>query len=294
MKEKLTLSTAKKLQRLKNGEVIAYSRVKNHVVDSLIAEHILWKKGKHRQTVQLQNTAALDSYLANQMQINSLEEFITTLDNENRVRADLVTVTGNSKYQAQRTFQGFLVNSYAAIETRLNGEPLTIHPKKGTFTFIYDYNDFCIDKSVTVVGMENAENFRYIEQQKGLFSAINPLFVSRYPQSQHKDFIRWISRLENPYWHFGDFDMSGIAIYLNEYKKHLGDRATFFIPPTITIDLPKWGSSERYDKQSVNFNPEKITESNLYDLFLLIQKYQKGLDQEFYIRKRLTTGSNNG
>lgn len=289
MKTKLTLSTAKYLQRLKDGEAIAYSRIKNRIIDDLVSEHILWKKGKHRQSITLQDSKALDSYLANQLQVNDLSLFIQVLDNDNKQRADLVAATADSKYAKKRTFQGFLVNSYQPISARLHDKPLIIHPQTGSFTFIYDYEALRIDRSVTLVGVENAENFRYIEQQKALFSHITPLFISRYPQSQHKDFIRWASQLANPYWHFGDFDVAGIGIYLHEYKKHLGDRASFFIPPDITTDLSTWGSRERYHQQSINFDPEQINhpsinEPDLYDLFTLIQQQQKGLDQEFYIK----------
>jgi hypothetical protein len=41
----------------------------------------------------------------------------------------------------------------------------------------------------------------------------------------------------------GDFDISGIGIYLNEYKKHLFSKAKFFIPKGIeyTKCSPKTG-----------------------------------------------------
>ncbi len=281
---KLTLSTAKNLQRLLDGEIIAYSRIKNHFIDELIAENILWKKGKHRQTVQLQNGKALEQYLNNQLQIADLELFIHVLSDEDRQRSDLVVSTTDSKYLSQRTFKGFLVNCYQPIQAQLHGEPYIIEPKPGTFTFIYDYEDFTVESAVTIIGVENAENFRHIEQQQYLFDGIVPLFVSRYPQTQHKDVIRWIEKLENPYWHFGDFDLAGIGIYLHEYKKYLGQRATFFTPTHLEADLAKYGSRARYHNQSMNFTPEDITEPDLDRLLTLIQQQQVGLDQEFYIQ----------
>lgn len=281
--KKLTLPTAKKLQRLKNGEILPYSSVKNKLVDELIAENIVWKKGKHRQTVQLTDSDSLDMYLANQLQINDLSLFIETLENENCQRADLVIVASDSKYSKQRSFTGFLVNSYQPIQARLHQQPITIFPQSGTFMFIADYEHFDIDEDVVVIGVENAENFRYIEQQKYLFTDITPLFISRYPQSQHKDFIRWMRQRKNRYWHFGDFDVAGIGIYLNEYKKYLGEQATFFIPTTIHNDLSVYGNRALFHQQSMNFNADEITEESLQDLIRLIQQQQKGLEQEFYV-----------
>ncbi|MCA6071324.1 MAG: hypothetical protein LE168_02900 [Endomicrobium sp.] len=62
---------------------------------------------------------------------------------------------------------------------------------------------------------------------------MRPLFVSRYPQNQSKDLIKWLQSIPNNYLHFGDFDFAGIGIYLNEYKKYLTDKAMFLIPENI-------------------------------------------------------------
>ncbi len=83
--------------------------------------------------------------------------------------------------------------------------------------------------------------------------------------------------------HFGDFDIAGIGIYLNEYKKHLSEKATFFIPENIKSTLRKNGNRDRFDNQKINFKIDKIQESKILDLIELIKKEKKGLDQEYYI-----------
>lgn len=133
--------------------------------------------------------------------------------------------------------------------------------------------------------MENAKNFRHIQEQKYLFQNINPLFVSRYPQNQNKDFIKWMKSIPNDYLHFGDFDIAGISIYLNEYKKYLSKKATFFIPENIQSDIKKNGNRDRYNKQKLNFKIEEIKEKQVLDLVKIISREKKGLDQEFYIEK---------
>ena len=118
---------------------------------------------------------------------------------------------------------------------------------------------------------------------KYLFEDINPLFVSRYPQNQNKDFIKWMNSIPNSYLHFGDFDIAGIGIYLNEYKKHLSGKSIFFIPENIKSALRKNGNRERFDNQKINFRIDSIQESKVLDLIELIKKEKKGLDQEYYI-----------
>jgi tetratricopeptide (TPR) repeat protein len=116
-----------------------------------------------------------------------------------------------------------------------------------------------------------------------LVEDINPLFVSRYPQNQNKDVIKWLSSIPNNYLHFGDFDIAGIGIYLNEYKKYLIDKATFFIPEYLEKELRENGNRERYNVQKVNFKLNEIEENKLLKLIDLINTQKKGLDQEYYI-----------
>lgn len=284
MTQKLSVKVVNHLLRLMDGESIAYSQIKHALIDELINEGILFKKGKHRQTVQLANQTALQTYLSNQWQIQDLAQLLAVLQNEAAQRADLTAITGDSKYVKTRSFQGFLLNSDTPIDARLHGEPITIAPNAGTFTFIYDYDAFIPDATATIVGVENSENFRHLEQQRDLFADIKPLFLSRYPQSQHKDVIRWLCTLPNRYLHFGDIDLAGIAIYLSEYKKYLGERASFFIPPTIATDLSQFGNRKRYADQHQTFALEDIDEPQLKTLVALIHREQKGLDQEFYLR----------
>lgn len=76
--------------------------------------------------------------------------------------------------------------------------------------------------------IEDPSNFRHLQKQRKLFGDIHPLFVSRCPQS--KDLIKWLQTIPNRYLHFGDFDFAGLNIYINEFKKHLHDIASFYLP----------------------------------------------------------------
>ena len=280
---KLTLKIAKILVQLINGESIPNHSAKSRLIDDLVSENIITRKGKHKKSLELINKVDLHTYLANQLQINNLNKYILALENENSTRAELVKITTDSKKSKERAFKGFLVNSYSSIKAELNNETININPTKGSFVFVYDFESFKIPKEMTVIGVENAKSFSQIQEQKYLFENIYPLFVSRYPQNQNKDFIKWMSSIPNNYMHFGDFDIAGIGIYLNEYKKHLSEKATFFIPENIKSVLRKYGNRERFDNQKINFKIESIQESKILDLIEIIKLEKKGLDQEYYI-----------
>lgn len=280
---KLPIHIAQKLVQLIEGETLAASTAKHSIIEDLVTERIIERSGRIQKRLHLVNAKALTQYLQNKYGINSLKKYIEIAQKEDAQRSELVSISSNSKLRNVRTFKGFLVNGYHPIKATLNGKEITLNFSEGTFQFIYDFESFVPEKNLTIVGVENAENFRWIEKQKYLFEDIKPLFVSRYPQNQSKDLIKWLQAIPNKYLHFGDFDFAGIGIYLNEFKKHLADKAAFFIPEDIEIFIDKYGNKSRYDQQRINFKIENITEEKIVKLIKTIHQYRQGLDQEIFI-----------
>lgn len=207
-----------------------------------------------------------------------------TLSSKDSSRSAQAFVAGNSKLVAARSCLGFPVNSYEPIACLLNDQEVTVNPQVGSFMFLTDWQMFTIPPDVTVVGIENMENFRMIRQQRLLFEqAIGTerlLFVSRYPQST--DLCSWLQRIPNRYVHFGDFDLAGINIFLTEFHAHLGTRSSFLIPSDIETRLCN-GSKERYDDQYQRFRHLKTNIPPLQSLIDLINKLHRCYDQEGYI-----------
>lgn len=281
----LSISIAEKLTALQNGEKIPFSKLKHSVIESMIENGILKKQiqGRSKTLIYLSNKNSLPDYLKNHFGIDNLENYIVAFKKEDLSRGEAVEVSSNSKLKSIRTFKGFLVNCFQPVVCKLNGNHLTIQPHEGTFTFIYDYESFTPSNDITIVGIENPENFRHIQKQKKLFENIQPLFVSRYPQS--KDLIKWLQTIPNNYLHFGDFDFAGLNIYCNEYKKHLKDKAKFFLPPDIEKLLATKGNRDNYSNQTIQNDENGIEEINISTLIKLIRKYKKGLEQEILIQQ---------
>nr|WP_321379191.1 hypothetical protein [uncultured Bacteroides sp.] len=277
--------TAKLLKELSEGERISFSRLSNDFFSQLIEERILLVQiqGRTRKSIYLPNPERLEAYLQNHYNISNLDNYIAHLETSNSNRTENIKISGNSKLKKVRTFKGFMVNVLSPITVMLNGKEQILLPNPGSFTFIYDYQSFSIPDHVTVIGIENTENFRYIEKQQELFSKYTPLFVCRYPQSQHKDLIQWLQSIPNPYLHFGDFDFAGITIYQNEYKKYLNERASLFFPLVIEELLPCFGNRNLYDKQLHLTNQIIPNEPNVAKLLQLIHLHHKGLEQEILI-----------
>ena len=166
---KLPLNIAKKLLLLENGDKIPASKLKHTIIQDLIGEGILHKSGRIKSAIQISDKEQLNLFLQNHYAVNDLNSYIDAHEKEDLTRAELVAVAADSKLRSIRTFKGFLVNCYAPIEATLNNESITITPKEGIFNFIYDFEKFVPARDITIVGIENSENFRYINKQKYLF-----------------------------------------------------------------------------------------------------------------------------
>lgn len=282
---KVPIHIAEKLLQLLQGKSIPSSLAKHPLIDDLVLEGIIERKGRIQKSLLLCDHKALHTYFQNNFSINDLQQYILISKQEGVTRSELVAVSSDSKLTAVRTFKGFLVNCYSHIQATLDGKQFTINPVDGAFHFIYDFEKFSLSPDITIVGIENPENFRHIDKQKYLFNDIKPLFVSRYPQNQSKDLVKWLQTIPNHYLHFGDFDFSGIGIYLNEFKKHLSDKATFFVPENIDELIKGFGNKKRYDEQKINFDTKAISESELLKLIDTIHKRRKGLDQEIFTKE---------
>lgn len=270
--------------RLANGDTLAASSLKGEWFRQMQEDGILVAVTHGSRTcLRAIDATSFRHYIASQYDIRDLEKTHELLLAGSVVRASQVDVTGDSKFVSYRTFTGFLVNSYQPIEAVLNDKPLTIMPPEGTFVFVADYQNFSIPEDVVIVGIENAENFRYVKRQQYLFKTYDKvIFVSRYPQTQSKDLLKWLQAIPNHYVHFGDLDLAGIAIYQNEYYRYLGNRASFLIPNDFQQRISN-GNRERYNTQLRQYGNLRAEDNRVSELLSCIHQYHRGYDQEGYL-----------
>ena len=284
MELKLSKSLVKKLLDLANGELISAAQFKGPLCDTLLKEGCICSKSNKSITrYYVTDKAAFRSVLGDYNDgLKDLEGTWAILQKEAVSRSEQVQIAGNSKIRQTRSCKGFLINSYEPVNCFLNGHPFTIAPLDGSYVFIADYETFEIPLNAVVIGVENMENFRYIQKQKYLFEYLNSpvIFAARYPQS--KDLITWLQRIPNKYVHFGDLDLAGVFIYQNEFYTKLQDRASFFIPSDAEMRIQN-GSTERYDNQLERFEKMELADPCTIPVVKLIKHYHKGYDQEGFI-----------
>lgn len=279
----MTISAS--IQALIAGEQVAGSKLSSKMIDELMAEGLLSVVTRgSRKSYRARDIEALTRFLIDKDESYRMLE-VNAFDS----RASMAAETGNSKLTTVRSCPGFPVNSYEPIECMLEGMPFVVNPQSGSFLFVTNWNNFSIPEDVTVIGIENMENFRLIRQQRAFFEKyqqmhglpLKSLFVSRYPQST--DLRQWLMSITNHYLHFGDFDFAGIHIFLSEIQQYIGSkRSSFLIPDDIESRLAS-GSGKRYDEQYARYSEISSENQELQGLIDLINHYRKGYDQEGYV-----------
>ena len=266
------------------GEQVAGSRLNSKLLDELMAEGLLSVviRGS-RKSYRARDVEALKRYL-----IDKDESYRMLEVQSSDSRASMAAETGNSKLMTVRSCPGFPVNSYEPISCSLCDKEFVVNPPEGSFVFIDNWQHFSVPQNVVVVGIENMENFRLIRRQRKLFESVleanSLLFVSRYPQST--DLRNWLMSIPNRYVHFGDFDLAGVNIFLTEFQKYLGTRASYLIPSDIGQRIAI-GSATRYNEQYARFHHLRSANSELQALIDLINKHHRGYDQEGYVLKQI-------
>ena len=282
--EKITLATARKLLKMLAGESLPASALPQSVTAELRSESLLGIVSHgSRSSYYLMDKEASKRYIENKyLNGHSIEDWIALTESTDGSlsRAALVNGVGDSKSLSVRTFRGFLVNCCEPLPVKLNGDEMTLSPTEGMAFFIQDPDSFVIPDDITIVGIENGENFRALLAQRHLFRAEKVLFVSRYPQSA--DLRNWLMHIPNPYIHFGDFDLAGVQIFLTEFYKYLGERSSFFVPEDIEVRIRN-GNASLYDRQLAKFAKMPVTDTRLQSLVDMIHRYRKVYEQEGYI-----------
>lgn len=279
------MAISSSIQALISGETVAGSKLSKCLLTELMNEGLLQiiTRGS-RKSYRARDIEALKRYL-----IDKDENYRLLEVEECGSRSSMAEDTGNSKLVMVRSCPGFPINSYEPIECSLGDKRFVVNPQEGSFGFVTDWEIFTIPDDVTVIGIENMENFRMIRKQRHLFEEYlhrhrlpqKALFVSRYPQSS--DLRKWLTSISNKYLHFGDFDLAGIHIFLSEFQKYLGEERTYYLIPDDISSRLKHGSTKRYDDQHLRIKEINTDVEELQQLIDLINRERKGYDQEGYI-----------
>ncbi|MFW5886220.1 MAG: DUF7281 domain-containing protein [Bacteroidota bacterium] len=285
---KLTIVFCRLLKRLIQQEKIPRkvfsSSINKKQLDLFVEDGCLSFTTQRTKYVICPNTEKLLLFLST-IGIDDLDAYIEFLETEETTRSEATKIASNSKAKKGRVFNGFFLKSYIPITIKINSEAINLNEIKGIWAYIENQKTLEIDKDITIVGIENTETFTLIERYKHLFEDIKPIFLLRY---NNNAYIDWLQRIPNGYVHFGDFDLSAIAIYITEFKNKLRDKnCKFFIPNNIETLISKSNNRKDYPKQlndnkvkSVNFEEHQ----EIINLVNIIKSNKRTIEQEILMK----------
>jgi len=77
-------------------------------------------------------------------------------------------------------------------------------------------------------------------------------------------------------------DLAGVAIYQNEFYRHLGERASLLIPEDYEERISK-GNFDLYNSQLPQYGNMNVEDERVSFLLSCIHRYHRGYEQEGYI-----------
>lgn len=281
MKHTLTLSQAEQLSALLNDAEFTYSQV-NKNLRSKLEEHNAIRPTRKGQKVRLYLADGLHACLRHYYNIPNLSDYIEELNNPLRTGASAINSGLDSKATKVKPLSGMYLSSGDDVKLLLNDKEYRVNTPMGSSFFIQkDYQKLTIDENILIVIVENAENLLRAQAYRHLFQTDKKiLFI--YRSYVHE----WLKSINNEIIHFGDIDLAGIEIYLNEISPCINhDNHQFFIPEGVEA-LLKNGNRNLYDKQIVlsRYQNLKSSHKGLQKLIDLIYKSQRGLEQQGFIK----------
>lgn len=279
----ITIEQAKLLKELSEGKKVPLSRLKARIFQQLIQEQVLLRqKESHGWNIYTDHPQSLLNYLYNHYIRCTLDEYIER-GQAAPSRSNNIRMSGDSKLKETELWQGFYFKVSEPIHAQWQGKPLTLLPyPEGIPVFMPQPETLSLPEDVTVVMIENSENFLKIETQLPLFQGLKCFFVSFYPREQHSYFIEWLQKQPNNYVHYGDFDFAGIHIYQSQYKKYVSGESRYLVPSGLLPLFRRYGKRALYNNQLSLQALIKADEPGISELLEIIKREHKGLEQEIF------------
>ncbi len=208
--------------------------------------------------------------------VEDIDRYIEEILIKDTSRDKIQQWTKSSKTTSSKSLKGLYLSSLKNLDIKINNEVVTLTPTNGLGYFCFYTEKIEISNTTIIVGVENYQVVWFAKKYRELFEKENILFVVRNPYMRE-----WIETLENEYIHFGDYDLAGINIYINEIVPRLKKCKKYwmFIPSNIESLINKYGEVELFEKQKRYLDMD-IKDKDVYELKEIIKRYKKGLEQE--------------
>lgn len=248
----------KTLLKLKEQGELSYSQLPKALLKQLSDESL----------VDIKILSATRKKVIAKEQFYEIYKDIEKLD-ASTTRADLSKLATHTKSKHISPQEGLYLSGRCMIEN------VQLPLFKNSSLFLKEFPKLLASTLVVVV--ENFENLIYFESTLNYFKGDDIIFIFRNSAA-----LKFIQTIKNEIIYFGDFDLAGIEIYQNQIvPRNLNIK--LFIPDDIENLMINHGNSKLYKDQYNKYKNLKSKDTKIQTLINTINKYQKTLEQEWFI-----------
>jgi hypothetical protein len=273
---RLSPSQAAKLARLAVGESLPKSQLSKTVLAPLQEAHAVRLEQSGSSYVVRGIPAKLARFVEHHWGIRDLTLFAGATP-ENRNRAMLTDVAGDSKALPTRPFDGIFVRSFGGCYLR--DQPLGTTPPGSAVLVTLSELPYLRVETKYLIGIENVECLWKFEEACKHFPLLDGsefTLVLRWHWGA--SWKQWLTAWKGQFLYFPDYDPSGLSVFATEVLPSRPD-AQLLIPQDFDAILDGRGKRPLYVKQE-RLLPTTCEHAEVAQLCLLLRRARKALEQE--------------
>lgn len=289
---KLTLVHLEEIVRLLESKHTLYSSIRSKsFLDHLKVSSVVEITGRPK-VVYVENKERLFNLIKQSgYKINTLEELKKYIKDKSKIqsRDEIVKTNDSTKSIQSKSFSGLSISVLKPLNVMLNSKEVIFPALEGTGIFIHESSTLELSKDIIVVGVENAQTAWYINRYSHIFDESQKyifLVIKNINSSYER---QWLESIENEYLHFGDYDLAGVSIYINEIIPRLKkcNKHSYLINDYIYAQIKDRGSRELFSKQIIKYkNLEYFSNARVSKLISFIKDNFIALEQESLANKK--------
>ncbi|MGE0051450.1 MAG: hypothetical protein AB7S49_07965 [Arcobacter sp.] len=254
------------------------------LLDEFIGCNCVYISGKPALIYLNDQEALLGIIKSNGYNVNCIEDldYFINENKEPKSRDEIADNYSHTKRVESKSFNGLMVSVFDKLEVNFNEKKQYFYPLEGSGLFLHYSSKLQLDDDVIVVGVENPQVVFNIEKYKYLFEKNKKylfLSISEYKTTYQ---YKWLESFSGEYFHFGDFDLAGINIYLNTIVPKLkkAKSYSFLIPDNIYEIIKEKNYQKDYSNQTRFLNITSKEDRNLQKLIEFIKDNKITIEQE--------------
>jgi hypothetical protein len=273
---RLSPSQAAKLARLAVGESLPKSQLSKTVLAPLQDAHAVRLEQSGSSYVVRGIPGKLARFVEHHWGIRDLTQFAEATP-ENRSRAMLTDLAGDSKALPTSPFDGIFIRSFGGCYLR--DQPLGTTPPGSAVLVTLSELPYLRVETKYLIGIENVECLWKFERARKHFPLLDGAeFTLLLRWHWGASWKQWLTAWKGQFLYFPDYDPSGLCVFATAVLPNRPD-ARLLIPRDFDAILGSRGNRLLYLKQE-KFLPAACQHADVAQVCLALRKTRKALEQE--------------